>query len=90
MTAASRQVVDAREVHGKAREAVEVFERDILRRLADSETLLARSLDTGQVAISEYLVARQQILEGRREYLDRQLALAKAAATMHFVSGGQP
>ncbi len=90
VTAASRQVVDAREVHGKAREAVEVFERDILRRLADSETLLARSLDTGQVAISEYLVARQQILEGRREYLDRQLALAKAAATMHFVSGGQP
>ena len=88
VTAASRQLVDAREAYAKAREAVAVFERDILARLADSETLLARSLETGQLAISDYLVARQQILEGRREYLDRQLALAKAAATVRFVSGG--
>ena len=88
VTAASRQVVDARAAYAKAREATLVFERDILARLADSETLLARSLETGQLAISDYLVARQQILEGRREYLDRQLALAKAAATVRFVSGG--
>lgn len=88
VTAASRQLVDAREAYAKAREAVAVFERDILGKLADSETLLARSLETGQLAISDYLVARQQILEGRREYLDRQLALAKAAATVRFVSGG--
>lgn len=89
VTAASRQLVDAYEAYTKARESVAVFERDIVGRLADSETLLARSLETGQLAVSDYLVARQQILEGRREHLDRQLALAKAAAAVRF-AGGQP
>ncbi len=81
VTAASRQVVDAQHAYVNAREAVEVFEREVLTRLADSEMLLSRSLESGQLAISDYLVARQQILEGRREYLDRQLALAKAGSS---------
>ncbi len=45
---------------------------------------------TGQITISVYLVARQEILNGRREHLDRQLALAKAAAVARFVAGVSP
>ena len=58
--------------------------------LADSEKLLERSVDTGQIAINDYLVARQEILNGRREHLERQLQLAKAAATARFVAGVAP
>jgi hypothetical protein len=42
------------------------------------------------MAVSDYLVARQEILGGRREHLERLLALAKAAAMVRFVAGGAP
>jgi len=87
MIVASRQVVDAFEAYTRAREAVEVFDRDVVPTLADSEKLLERSIETGQIAINAYLVARQQVLDGRREHLERQLQLAKAAATARFVAG---
>jgi outer membrane protein, heavy metal efflux system len=90
VAAASRQVVDAFEAYTRAREAVEMFERDVIPALADAEKLLERSIETGQVAINDYLVARQEILGGRREHLERQLALAKAAAAARFVAGGAP
>ena len=35
-----------------------------------------KTLDAGQLAVSAYLIARQEILTSRREYLDRLLALA--------------
>ncbi len=90
MTAASRQLVDAFEAYTRAREAVEVFEHDVLPTLADSEKLLERSIETGQIAVNDYLVARQEILSGRREHLERQLQLAKAAAAARFVAGVAP
>jgi len=90
LAAASRQVVDAFEAYARAREAVEVFERDVLPALADAEALLERSIEAGQIAINDYLVARQEILGGRREQLERQLALAKAAAAARFVAGAAP
>ncbi|HWO26648.1 MAG TPA: TolC family protein [Kofleriaceae bacterium] len=90
VAAASRQVVDAFEAYTRAREAVLVLERDVLPALADAEQLLERSIESGQLAIHDYLVARQEILGGRREHLDRQLALAKAAAAARFVAGAAP
>ena len=90
MNAASRQLLDAYEAYQRARDAVDVFDRDVVPALADSEQLLERSIDTGQIAINDYLVARQEILNGRREYLQRQLQLAKAAATVRFVAGVAP
>lgn len=89
-SAASRQLVDAIEAYTRARESVEVFDRDVVPTLADSEKLLERSIETGQIAINDYLVARQEILNGRREHLERQLQLAKAAATARFVAGVAP
>ncbi len=87
---ASRQLVDAFEAYGRAREAVEVFERDVAPLLADSEALLQKSVDAGQITINDYLVARQQVLDGRHEHLERQLQLAKAAATARFIAGVTP
>ena len=58
--------------------------------LADSEQLLERSIASGQIAINAYLVARQEILAGRREHLERQLLLAKAAAAARFAAGVAP
>jgi len=88
--AASRQLVDAFEAYTRAREALDLFERDVVPVLADSEALLERSVDAGQIATSDYLVARQQILDGRHEHLVRQLRLAKAAAGVRFVAGVAP
>jgi cobalt-zinc-cadmium efflux system outer membrane protein len=90
LAAASRQVADAFEAYTRAREAVEVIERDVLPALADAERLLERSIEAGQIAIHDYLVARQEILGGRREHLERQLALAKAAAAARFIAGVAP
>lgn len=90
VTAASRQVIDAFEAYTRAREGVEIFERDVLPTLADSEKLLERSIETAQIAVNDYLVARQEILSGRREHLERQLQLAKAAAAARFVAGVGP
>ncbi len=73
--------------YAAARDAVALLERDVLPALDDSEKLLGKSVDAGQLAISEYLVARQQILDGRREYLDRLLALARAATAVRYQAG---
>lgn len=90
VTAASRQVIDVFEAYVRAREGVEIFERDVLPTLADSERLLERSVETGQITVNDYLVARQEILSGRREHLERQLQLVKAAASARFVAGVTP
>jgi cobalt-zinc-cadmium efflux system outer membrane protein len=87
---AERQIAAAVAAYTLAREAVDAFERDVVPVLDDSEQLLQKTIDAGQIAVSDYLVARQEILDGRREYLERLLALARAAATVRFVAGSAP
>ena len=87
---AQREVADAMVAYTATKQAVEAFEKDVLPLLDDSEQLLQKSIDAGQIAVSDYLVARQEILNGRRDHLERQLALAKAAIAVRYVSGGQP
>lgn len=88
--AAARQIADAVTVHALARDAVDAFERDVAPVLDDSERLLDRTIAAGQIAVADYLVARQEILDGRREHLERLLALAKAAVAVRFAAGGAP
>lgn len=88
--AASRQLADAFEAYLRARDALEVFEHDVVPALADSEALLEKSIDAGQIAVADYLVARQQILDGRREHLERQRQLARSAFAVRFVAGVTP
>jgi outer membrane protein TolC len=87
LRAAERQLADAFAVYQGARQAVEVFERDVVPLLDDSEQLLQKTIDAGQITVSDYLVARQELLNGRREHLDRLLALAKAAVELRYVAG---
>ena len=87
---AQREVADAMVAYTATKHAVEAFEKDVLPLLDDSEQLLQKSSDAGQIAVSDYLVARQEILNGRRDHLERQLALAKAAIAVRYVTGGQP
>lgn len=90
LRAADRQIADALAAYTSARQAVDAFERDVIPVLDDSEQLLQKTIDAGQIAVNEYLVARQELLSGRREYLERLFALAKAAAAVRFAAGPTP
>jgi cobalt-zinc-cadmium efflux system outer membrane protein len=87
---ASREVRDAFAAYEHARTAVEVFEADVLPALDDAERLLTRSLDAGQLAAGDFLLARKELLEGRREHLDHLLAHARARITVQLVAGVRP
>jgi len=88
--AAAREVADTRDAFTRTREAVETYERDVLPALDDAEQLLDKSIAAGQLAVQQYLVERQEIVNGRREYLDRQLALAQAGVALRFAAGVAP
>jgi outer membrane protein, heavy metal efflux system len=85
--AANRQIDNAVAAYTAARQAVDTFAHEVVPLLDESERLLERHIDAGQLTVSDYLVARQELLGARREYLERQLALARAAATVRFVAG---
>lgn len=84
LRATERQAADGRARYDAAREAVALFERDVVPILDDSEQLLQRTLDAGQIAMPDYLTVRQELLAGRREYLERLRALAAAAIELRF------
>jgi len=84
---AGRQIGDALAALAAARRSVAIFERDVVPSLDDSERLLERTLDAGQIAVTEYLFARQELLNGRREHLQRRLALARASAAARHAAG---
>jgi len=67
--------------------AVEAFERDVLPLLDENDRLLARTYDAGQLAITDYLVARREILEARIEYLERLHELVQAATLLQAAAG---
>jgi cobalt-zinc-cadmium efflux system outer membrane protein len=89
-TAAQREVRDANAALTYAREAVELYEAEVLPVLDDAAGLLERSIDAGTLPVREYLVARSELLDGRREYLDRLLALAQAHVNARFAAGEMP
>jgi outer membrane protein TolC len=82
-----RQVDDLYVAMSNAESSVVTYEEQVLPLLDDSEALLQKTVEAGQIAISDYLVARQQTLDARREYLDRLLLFAKAAAKARYVAG---
>jgi outer membrane protein, heavy metal efflux system len=88
--AATNEVTGAREVFARTREAVETYEHEVLPALDDAELLLDKSIVAGQLAVQQYLVERQELVTGRREYLDRLLALAQAAVALRFAAGVTP
>ncbi len=87
---ANRQTADAVAAQQAAERAVATFDREVAPVLDDSEKLLDKTFDAGQLAVSDYLFARQELLNGRREQLDRLLALAKASAAARYAMGVTP
>jgi cobalt-zinc-cadmium efflux system outer membrane protein len=90
LRAAQRQWADAALVYQGALSSVEVFERDVIPLLDDSEQLLQKTVDAGQIKLGDYLTARQELLNARREHLERLLALARAAIELRYAGGGAP
>ena len=90
LATASRQVVDAATTYAAARRALGTFESEVAPVLDDSEKLLQRSVDAGQIAIADFLVVRQELAAGRRDQLERRLAVAKAAVALRYAAGGVP
>ncbi|MBK9037412.1 MAG: TolC family protein [Myxococcales bacterium] len=82
--AARREVADAFAVYQRARAAVAGFEADVLPALDDGEALLTRGVETGTLTITDSLAARQELLDGRRAYLEhlRDRAQARVAALL--------
>ena len=87
---ATREIADALAAYRDAQRSVEVFEQEVVPALDDSERLLDKTLGAGQIAVSDYLFARQELLNGRREHLQRLLALAKAAVAARYAAGVSP
>jgi cobalt-zinc-cadmium efflux system outer membrane protein len=83
----TRQVRDTADARDHARAAVAVFESDVLPLLDESERLLTRTVDAGQMAIGDYLVARRELLDGRAEHVYRLLELATAKVELDAAAG---
>ncbi len=85
-----RQVADAIAARDAAQRALAMFEAEVVPVLDSSERLLQATVDAGQIAIGAFLVARQELATGRREHLERRLALAKAALFVRYAAGATP
>jgi outer membrane protein TolC len=90
LTVAARQVADALAAYEATRRALATFETEVAPILDDSERLLQKSVDAGQIATADFLVIRQELATGRRDQLERRLALAKAAVVLRYAAGVSP
>lgn len=90
VTTIDRQIADATTARDAAQLALSTFEAEVVPVLDESERLLQATVDAGQIAIADFLVARQELATGRREHLERRLALAKAALAVRYATGVTP
>ncbi|NVB80898.1 MAG: TolC family protein [Kofleriaceae bacterium] len=88
--AAARQLEDAYASYQHQRESLDTMEREILPVVADAQKLVEKSIDAGQISVSDLLVIRQEVTTARREYIDRQLDLANSVAQVLFIAGVTP
>lgn len=84
---ARREIADAMTAYAAVQRALATFEAEVAPILDESERLLQRSLDAGQIAIADFLVVRQELATGRRDQLERRIAVAKAAVTVRYAAG---
>jgi cobalt-zinc-cadmium efflux system outer membrane protein len=77
-------------VYEKRVAAVDEFEKNVLPLLDESDRLLTKSYEEGQIALADYLVARRELLDARTEYVERLLEMAEASAELDAVAGVRP
>lgn len=90
LAAAARQLEDAYESYLHQRDSLDTMVREILPVVADAQKLVEKSIEAGQISVSDLLVIRQEVTTARREYIDRQLDLANSVAQVRFIAGVTP
>lgn len=73
----------------RSRDALRLYDAEVLRAQEESLSLLQRAFDAGDVAISDFIVVQRAVIEGREGYLDVRLAFARARALL-LASTGKP
>lgn len=67
--------------------AVRVLEAEAIPGLDENETLTARSLEVGQIGLTDLLLIRREILDTRSQYLDALLEAALARIDLDASAG---
>ena len=81
------EVRSAHEAYSRRLAAIDVLEADAIAGLDENESLTARSFEVGQLALSELLLIRREILETRSQYLDALLEAALARVDLDASAG---
>lgn len=68
----------AHEAYSRRLAAVRLLESDAMPAADDAETLAARSFETGQIGLPDFLLLRREILDMRERHLDALLEAALA------------
>jgi len=76
--------------YNKRIEAVDEFETNVNPLLDETDRQLRKAYDAGQRTLTDYLVARRELLDSRVEYVQRLLEAAEAAVEVDATAGVQP
>ena len=86
-TFANAQLAGARETHAAAVAAVQILEQEALPLSIENETAASASYRAGKIELGTLLVIRREVLDTRREHLDRLLDAALAAVDLWIARG---
>lgn len=64
----------------QARDALQLYDAEVLRAQEESLQLLQRAFEAGQVSYADVIVVQREVLESRDGYLDARLGYARARA----------
>jgi cobalt-zinc-cadmium efflux system outer membrane protein len=78
---------EARIEAARARDALALYDAEVLRSLEENLGLLKRMLEAGKVSAGEVIVLQRELLEGRLGYLDARLEVALADARVRSAAG---
>jgi cobalt-zinc-cadmium efflux system outer membrane protein len=86
-TRAQIDVRSAFDVYERRAAAVRILQADALPGIDESDALITRSFDVGQLGLPDVLLIRREILETRFQYLDALLEAAQARADLDASAG---
>lgn len=66
---------------------VEALQQTVLPMLEDNQRLSAKSLQAGEIGLSQLLLVNRQVLDGRRDLNDAQTELRLARIALHQAAG---
>ncbi|HKE18958.1 MAG TPA: TolC family protein, partial [Kofleriaceae bacterium] len=90
LRAAGAEIAAAFAAHARRVLAVDEFEKQVIPTLDQSDRLLARSYQAGQITLADYLAARRELLDARTEYLQRLVEMAEASVELELAAGVIP